>query len=73
MAAEPRQSCRHSVTPGVAFAPKAALVLPGPAAVTAQALLIHHKVYLSVQSPFARLLICKLQVSEAGATLEFSI
>lgn len=72
VAAEPRQG-RHSVISVLAFPPKAALILPGPAAFTAQAVLIHHKVYLSGQSPFPRLLICKLQESEAGAALEFCI
>lgn len=71
MAAEPQlRQGRLSVTSVLAFPPKAALILPGPAAVTAWAVSMHHKVYLSVQSPFAKLLICKLQESEAGAALE---
>lgn len=59
-----------------AFPPKAALILPVPAAScpsTARAVLMHHKVYLSVQSFFSRLLICKLQEGEAGAALELCI
>lgn len=68
VAAEPRQG-RHSEIPGLAFPPEAALALPGPAF---SAMLKHHRVYLSEQSPFAKLLICKLQESEAAAALHLS-